>query len=738
MAFPESFIQRAFAAGELSPALAARADLARYTMGLRTCRNFTVQKHGGAANRAGTRFIGALKTTSSNVTLIPYISETEGESVLIEHGNGYMRFWQSGAQVEIDPGSVLAYNGATAYIPGDVVSSGGVYYYCIADTTGNAPPNATYWYAFPGLIYEIPSPFTVAIGPNALKWVQSGKVITLTSRFYQPHDLVFQSLTRWVLIPLDTDPGVPAPVGLALAPIAGGLNFQYVVTAARPGSYEESLISNIAADAAIAAPTDVAPHALTWTIVTVDGVNAPEYYVYCDPYNNGTFGFIGTATGAAAFNNPGITPDFSRTPPQSRILFTAPEQYPDVCAYHKQRRFLAHTTEVPDGVYASRIGFLNNFGVSSPLQDDDAVTFRIAGNNDHAVRWMVALKDLLLMTDGGEWRFYAPDGRITPSSIAVDQETYVGISQTVRPVPIGNSVVYVQARNTIVRDLRFDQDVEGLAGRDLTVFSDHLFGKAGKAIRSMAYAQVPESIVWICRVDGTLLGLTYIREQEVYGWHRHDTTNGAFEQVAVIPGEEQDEVYLIVARSIGGSTVRYLERLESREIQNLATDGFFVDCGLSYSGAAVGSVGGLSHLEGQTVAAVGDGQYLGTFVVSGGGISFGQLYSNIHVGLPITADLETVDLDVAGSDVRGRKKRVQSVQLVIDASSRAFQVGESLSQLTTYRAPTYDGTDAEFTGLVEMNILSRFGDAGRIIVRQTAPLPVTILGVIPSIEVGGP
>jgi len=38
-----------------------------------------------------------------------------------------------------------AYSGATAYVVDDVVESSGSSYICIAATTGNAPPNATYW-----------------------------------------------------------------------------------------------------------------------------------------------------------------------------------------------------------------------------------------------------------------------------------------------------------------------------------------------------------------------------------------------------------------------------------------------------------------------------------------------------------------------------------------------------------------------------------------------------------------
>ena len=97
----DSVVQRSFAGGEISPALHARADLAKYGSGLRACRNFLVQRHGGVANRPGLRYIGACKTTAATVMLLRYVSEVPGQSLLIECGNGYFRFFQNGASPHV-------------------------------------------------------------------------------------------------------------------------------------------------------------------------------------------------------------------------------------------------------------------------------------------------------------------------------------------------------------------------------------------------------------------------------------------------------------------------------------------------------------------------------------------------------------------------------------------------------------------------------------------------------------
>ncbi len=737
MAIPEPIIIRSFAGGELSPALSARADIAKFTIGLRNCRNFLVQRHGGIANRPGTRFIAECKTTDPDVRLARYVSEIPDESVLIEIGEQYLRFYQQGALVEY--GVVAAYNGATDYLPGDSVTSGGTIYLCIKATTGNAPPNATYWYAQPGGIVEVPTPY---LNPFQVHWVQSGRIITFTHQDHKPRDLVFRGLTAWALIELDTAPKVDAPVNLVLTAGAGARSFGYIVTAAHPLTYEESQPSAQVINAACAPATDVAPHVLTWDPVLtppITGDVSPEYYVYCDPWGNGTYGFIGTATGAATFNNPGFTPDFGITPPLPRDLFPTSDDYPQTCAYHQQRRYLANTVNSPDGVQASRVGFLDNFGISSPLQDDDAISFRISGNNHHPVRRLVALKNLLIMTDGGEWRLVGAGGVIAPNTLDLEQETYVGLDPDLRPVIIGNSIIYVQARGSIIRELRFDQDVEGLAGKDLTIFAAHLFD--GRTVEGMDYQQTPNSIVWVVRSDGVLLGLTYLHEQDIWGWHRHDTGEGdSFIDVCTVPEPGEDATYFIVRRTIGGVSRRYIEKLERREIIDFNEDSFFVDSGLSYSGAPVVNVSGLDHLAGRTVAVNADGTHRGTVVVGGGGsITIpGAAASDIHVGLPIVADAESLELDIAGTSIRDKKKRVQAIRVIVDESSREFQAGPSSDKLRRYTAPTYDNpSDPSHTGTVELSLTAAFNDNGRVFIRHDRATPLTILGLIPLVELGG-
>ena len=741
----ESTFQRTFAGGELAPALTSRADLTKYLTGLRRLRNFIILRSGGVANRAGTRLVAECKTNSIAVELHRYVSAVAGESILIESGNGYLRFFKNGGPVTVS--GVAAYNIANAYVIGDIVSDAGVNYWCrAAAAPGDAPPNATFWYAMPaGGLLELPHAF----GTGGWNAVQSGNVITMTSKvgLVRPYELIYASLTSWVLRAVDTAPAIDAPAGLVGTPgAAGALTYAYQVTAGADDTFEESLSAGVASVPLTAAPTQAAPINLTWTPVA----GAAEYYIYCDPYGNGTFGFVGTATGAAVFNDAGFTPDFAVTPPLPRVLFNAAGEYPRVGGYHQQRRFFANTDNNPDAVYGSRTGFHSNFSTSSPLQDDDAITFKLAANQHNPVRHLVGLKTLIALTDAGEWNIAGPAGVLTPSGIVADQEAYIGVAANPPPVIIGNSILYVQARGSVVHDLQFDQQVEGLGGRDLTIFASHLFDDY--TLSAMDFQQIPHSTVWACRSDGTLLGLTYLREQDVWGWHRHDSgLSCRFEHVKVVPETSEDSVYVITRRTIGGVFHRFIEKLESRQIVTYDTDAFFVDVGLSYSGVPALTFSGLGHLNGERVAVLADGAVISNgdtdaviLTVAAGAVTLptpaapATGYSNVHIGIPIRhAEIETLDLDVAGTAVRDKKKKVGSVTLLVDKSSRLFYIGPDSAQLMPYKANPWEGTADEFTGGVEQQIVSLYNDTGRVFIQVRDPIPLTVLGIMPNVEMGG-
>lgn len=248
--------------------------------------------------------------------------------------------------------------------------------------------------------------------------------------------------------------------------------------------------------------------------------------------------------------------------------------FPSTVAFTYDRLFWGSTKTEPQTLWASETGNYASFARHQPLLDSDGVTIQLASQSVNAVRHLVALSDLLAITSTEDWAIRGSDGTFTPKTAQAKTQGYRGASP-VAPVIIGNRVILVEPKGRVVRDIGFDFSVDGYTGENISVMSNHLF--LNHNITDMAYAQEPDSLVWLVRDDGMLISLTYLREQEVLAWARHDT-DGKFEGVETIPGPSIDEVWVIVKRS-GARTV---ERLDPRMDSTDPDDQFFLDSGLSY------------------------------------------------------------------------------------------------------------------------------------------------------------
>src|SRR3990167_470559 len=306
--------------------------------------------------------------------------------------------------------------------------------------------------------------------------------------------------------------------------------------------------------AAAAVPTSAAPHVIT--IPQIAGARAHNIYRAV----SGVYGLIGSAVGAT-FSDVGTDPDILDTPPDERNPFAVAGDYPSAVTYYQQRLMLGNTTNDPEKVFASRTGLFSNFTTSSPIQDDDAITFRLSGRQVNAVKHMAELGILVMFTSGGEWSIAGDQaGILKPDAVNPKSHSFNG-SGDLAPINVNGSLLYVQARGSIIRDLAFQIEEQAYRGNDLTIFAAHLFD--GFTLVDWAYQQVPHSIVWAVRSDGVLLGLTYVREHAVWAWHRHDFT-GEVENVCVVPEGSEDSLYVVVARTINGRDVKYIERLSRR------------------------------------------------------------------------------------------------------------------------------------------------------------------------------
>lgn len=257
--------------------------------------------------------------------------------------------------------------------------------------------------------------------------------------------------------------------------------------------------------------------------------------------------------------------------------------YPALVSYYQQRRVYAATNNEPDTYFMSRPGQYTNFDTSFPVAANDAITGTPWAQQVNGIQWMVQMPGgLLTLTGKGAWQIsgaggngYVP-GPITPTSQIAQQSMFNGISPTVPPIAVNYDVLYVQSKGTKVLDAVYNLFTSNYTGTDQTVLSSHLFN--GYEIQDWAWCEEPNKIVWVQRCDGVLLSFTYLKEQEVYGWARHDT-QGKFLSITNVTEPPVDALYCVVERITAAGRVYFIERMNDR-IWTSTEDPWCVDCGL--------------------------------------------------------------------------------------------------------------------------------------------------------------
>tara|TARA_R110000851_G_scaffold174949_2_gene321168 strand:+ start:5783 stop:8815 length:3033 start_codon:yes stop_codon:yes gene_type:complete len=306
----------------------------------------------------------------------------------------------------------------------------------------------------------------------------------------------------------------------------------------------------------------------------VDG--AARYNIYAT--TSGVLGFIGTSDGVS-FRDNNLGPDYAVTPPQLYEPFdglVGAGNNPSAVGFSDQRRIFANTADNPNRFFITRLGQFSNFSRSSPLLDDDSIVASIAARRVNAIRHIVPLTDLLLLTSGGEYRVSAANGVLTPSTISVKPQSYYG-STSLRPIVAGNVGLFVTT-GEFVRDFTYQFADDKFVGKDVSILARHLFDY--NTLIDWDYASAPFGIAFCVRDDGVGLFLTYQPDQDVYAWTRA-TTQGKYKSTCSIREGNKDTIYTVVERIIGGVTSSFIERFAPRDFDNLS-DAFCVDAGISY------------------------------------------------------------------------------------------------------------------------------------------------------------
>lgn len=410
--------------------------------------------------------------------------------------------------------------------------------------------------------------------------------------------------------------------------------------------------------------------------------------------------------------------------------------YPGAVTYFEQRRWFGGTYTKPSNVWATKSGTESDMSYSLPTQDDDRIAVRVAAREANRIQHFVPLSQLMLFTAAAEWRVSPLNSdAITPKSMSVRPQSYVG-ANSVQPLVINNACIYASARGGHLRECGYSYEAGGFVTNDVCLRANHLFDNREPV--DLSYSKAPWPIIWCVSSAGNLISFTYVPEQSV-GAFSSLTTEGTFESCAVVPEGEEDILYCVIKRTINGTARRFIERMHERKYTTLE-ESVHLDCCGTYRGAPKEEISGLTWLEGATVSILADGSVEPPQVVKNGKITLRGPASLVHIGLPYTADLQTLPVALAlqdGSYGSGHTKNVQKVSVRL-VNSSGLQAGPTFDKLTEYpaRGTELAGTPpTPITGEVTTQLNPTWGDGGQVCIRQKYPLPTKIVSITTILEI---
>ena len=513
-----TFLIASFNAGEFSPRMGARVDFAKYRNACKTLENFLPLPQGGARRRAGWRFVAEVKDSTKATDVMPFEFSTT-QAYIIERGENYFRFYRNEGRIEGPPGSPV----------------------------------------------EIVTPY-LATELAELQQAQTADIMYIVHPDHPVQKLSRTGHTSWTL---DEVKFIDGPYFEANTDSAKTLN----------------------------------PSAITGTI-TIAAVGHTPFastdvgrLVRIDEGSNHGYAEITVFTSDILVTAV-VKKDFVTATAQDEWrlgAWSATTGYPSCVAFYEQRLYLAGSRDKPQTLWGSKSAAFEDF--TPGTVDDDPVNFTIAADEVNVIEWLSPGRRLVVGTAGGEWIMQATqlDDPITPTNIQIKRQTTHGSASTV-PRRIGPVVLFIQRSGRKIRSLVFDFIQDSFTAADTTILAEHIsrgLTVAGSGFKQIVYQQEPDSILWALRNDGVLAAMTFLPDQDVGGWARQttgtpfDEEDGAFEAIAVIPGSrdgvpdgQEDELWAVVKRRIGGVGKRYIEFLESGDFDNQG-DAFYIDSGLS-------------------------------------------------------------------------------------------------------------------------------------------------------------
>jgi hypothetical protein len=567
-----------FAGGEVDPNLVAREDIPLYAKAFGRIENFIVEPQGPVRFRNGTTHVN--HTRLNNPAMFIEFQFSDVQSYLIEVTEGYMRFIKDGAYVlESTESAVFSFHltattiRITAFAHGFVdgqeiflqgmdgaTELNGRFFIVelvdgdnikLLDVFGDyISPDGLTTYVSGGVmsaVYEIKSPYLQEHIEN-LKYAQNFDEMRITSSSYEPRLLTRIDHDDWTLELFtrtadpfsvsDSTPGVGTFDAISAINVGTDVLTYGASTPLRDGDHvyitgvvgsTELNDKHFTIDSQVGATSKLLDYA---TGDPIDIINAWTSGGYVEIIDAGTYpAAIGFTDGA-------------------RLSYGGTDNEPEALWYSRGPTVTTGENRFDDFTQGTSATHSMKFTLA-PIQ----------GKND-AIRWLTSTDKYQAVGTFGSIRrvFGASEGvSISVDEITARSANSDGVSPA-SPVVDGAALFYIGRSGLSLESLEYDYQIDGYNPEDRNIVSAHLTAGGLKQVRRQVGRP---TMLWVVRNDGALLALTYKGKENIAAWHRHYIAGGGLvEWIGMLPQENnEDQLWMIVKRTINEQTVRYVEYL---------------------------------------------------------------------------------------------------------------------------------------------------------------------------------
>ena len=729
--------QASFAGGIVSRELWSRTDFSKLSSCISDDINFRLRPSGSAAYRSGMKYLGVagVPNGSAEERLYPFVFSREDCGILEffvdpDDGKLTMRFLKNKEYVKDSEGKVFEFK---------------------VRTTWHINTDDAYKYDSSNL--------------SKLSIVQSKNIVYICGPNLVPTYIERKSDNEWVqnFIQLGLSNKLKKPTSVSVSP-----DKEPTTTVQFDKYYwgatvvlEDGTESELTRSDAVKADVELADQPCNITI-KVDFSSIPEderstaqvflyrvsagimYFVYALRYAEGKTESSSTPeVKIFTIKDAGFAVDKSHTEPVVMKAFrgistTAPQftdNTPTVCAIYKQRLILASSKNDPNKFWLSKIGNKDDFTYRVAVTDEMAFDRELDTGDEDKIVGFVPMDDLLIGTESKIWRVTGS----TSSTMAGFIETYDGMKG--RPLVSKKSILYLNGVSNSLNNFLYSEQQGGYVGEELDLLSKELFD--GYKIIGFDLQNYPVQSIYALRSDNKLLCITYVKEQNIYGWFKIET-NGKIRNLCVLTGEDQDDLYVIVERN-GQCFIECFEPdYNYSDTQDTAR---FLDSYEEIIHDGSNKIGPFERFANQAMTLYhrGDVKHNVMFdddgyaelpkemsVPEGDLLVIGYSYTGLLKLLP--KEVQTAQLDTVGL-----KRRITGSVFVRVYNTRGLKMGadeKSLEEIKPYRSEEFTTDEAIplYSGLLECTALDESDVESSFIIRQENPLPAFIQSVTTEVD----